>query len=160
MKLQSIAKEAATCRAAWAAMPDATAGAHIHHEVAAEKLTEPIEARIAYILRVKPKQEQALRLRLMRPLTASALGEYQKVTASAWAEYEKVTASAWAEYQKVMASALAEYQKVEASARAEYQKVTASAWAEYDKVMASAHLALCSTPDCPWAGGSIFGGAA
>ena len=169
MKLQSIAKEAAACRAAWAAMPDATAGVHIHHEIVAEKLTEPIEARITYILNEKPKTEQALRLRLMRPVTASAWAEYEKVrasaraeyekvTASAWAEYDKVTASAWAEYDKVTAPALAEYKKVTASALAEYKKVTASAWAEYKKVTASAHQAICPTPDCPWDGQSIFGG--
>ena len=94
MKLQSIAKEAAACRAAWAAMPDATAGVHIHHEAAAETLMEPIAARITYILNDKPKEEQALRLRLMRPVTASARDEYVKITASAWDEYDKVRASA------------------------------------------------------------------
>ena len=180
MKLQSIAKEAAACRAAWAAMPDATAGAHIHDEVPAEYLTEPIENRIAYILNTKPRKEQALRLRLMRPVTAPAWAEYEKVTASAQAEYEKVTASAQAEYKKVRAPALAEYEKVTASAQAEYKKVRAPAWAEYEKVTASAqaeykkvrapawaeykkvtasvHQAICPTPDCPWDGRSIFGG--
>ena len=68
----AIAKEAAACRAAWAAMPGATAGVHIHHETVVESLTEPIENRIAYILSNKPKKEQALRLRLMRPITAAA----------------------------------------------------------------------------------------
>ncbi len=96
MKLQSIAKEAAICRAAWAAMPDATAGVHIHHGIAAEALSEPIEVRIAYIRAKKPKAEQALRLHLMRPATASAWAAYEKATASAWAwaAYEKATASA------------------------------------------------------------------
>ena len=114
LKLRSIATEAKACQAAWAAMPKATAGVHIHHEYVAEKLTEPIENRIAYILSDKPQKEQAIRLRLMRP-----------VTAPAWAEYDKVTAAALA---------------------------------EYDKVTAAAHLALCPTPDCPYANGSIFGG--
>ena len=179
MKLQSIAKEAAACRAAWAAMPKAKAGVHIHHGQVAEKLTEPVERRIAYILREKPKAEQALRLRLMRPVRASARAEYDKVTASARAEYDKVTAPALAEYDKIMASARAEYDKIMASARAEYDKVTAPAlaeydkimapaWAEYDKIMAparaeykkvtaSAHKAICPTLDCPWDGRSIFG---
>ena len=138
MKLQPIAKEAAACRATWAAVPDATAGVHIHHEIAAEKLTEPIESRIAYILAEKPKKEQALRLRLMRP-----------VTAAAWAEYDKVAASARAEYDKVVVSALAEYNKVVAP-------VKAPARAEYDKVRAAAHLAICPTRGCLWDGRTIF----
>ena len=147
MNLQSIAKEAAACRAAWAAMPDATAGVHIHHEAPAEALTEPIERRIEYILSTKPKKEQALRLRLMRPITASALAEYEKATASALAEYETAKASAWAEYEKATASAWAEYETAEASALAEYKKAKAPA-----------HRAICPTPDCPWDGRSIFGG--
>ena len=96
MKLGTIAAEAKACRAAWAAMSDATHGVHIHHETVAEPLTEPIEARIAYILTQKPKAEQALRLRLMRPVTAAALAEYERVTAAAWAEYQRITAAAHA----------------------------------------------------------------
>ena len=105
MKLKSIAREAADCRAAWAAMPEATAGVHIHHESADEALTEPIEKRIAYILDYKPEAEQALRFRLMRPIKAAALAEYNKVKASAWAENDKVVAAARAEYDKVTAPA-------------------------------------------------------
>ncbi len=179
MKLHSIVREAVACRAAWAAMPDATAGVHIHHELVAEKLTEPIEARIAYILSDKPKEEKALRLRLMRPVRAAAWAEYDKVTAAAWPEYDKVTAparaefdkvraAAWAEYDKVRAPAQAEYYKVTAAALAEYDKVSvaawaefdkvrAAAWAEFDKVRAAAHQAICPTQDCPWNGRSIFG---
>ena len=96
LKLHSIAREAADCRAAWAAAPEATAGAHIHHEQPFEALTEPIENRIAYILSDKPKKEQALRLRLMRPVTAPAWAEYQKARAAARAEYEKAKAAAHA----------------------------------------------------------------
>lgn len=114
--LKSIEGEAADCRAAWDAMPDAVAGVHIHHGEVADKLTEPIANRIDYILSDKPRAEQALRLRLMRPITAAAWAEYQRVTAAAWAEYGRVTAAA--------------------------------------------HPAVCPTADCPYANGSIFGGAA
>jgi cell division septum initiation protein DivIVA len=149
VKLHSIAREAADCRAAWAAVPDAVAGVHIHHEMVAEELSEPIEARIAYILAKKPRKEQALRLRLMRPVAAPALAEYERVTAPAlaeyervvapaWAEYERVKAPAWAEYERVKAPAWAEYQRVVAPALAEYQRVVAPAWAEYQRVEAPA----------------------
>jgi len=133
-KLRSIAAEAKACRAAWAAMPDATAGAHIHHGSGPfELLRKPVENRIAYILSDKPKSEQALRLRLMRPVTAPALAEYERV--AAWAEYERRTAPALAEYERV------------------------AAWAEYERVRAAAHRDLCPTPDCPWDGVRIFGDA-
>lgn len=80
INLKSIDEEAADCRAAWAAVPGAVAGLHIHHEVVAEELNEPIENRIDYILTQKPKHERALRLRLMRPISAPAWAEYERVT--------------------------------------------------------------------------------
>ena len=123
---KSIEEEAADCRAAWAAMPDAVAGLHIHHEVSAELLTEPIKNRIGYILRNKPKDEQAARLRAMRPIPAQAWAEYERVDAPAWAEYERVEAQAWAEYERVKAQA----------------------WAEI-------HPAHC-TLACPWNGRTLF----
>ena len=97
LDLKSIDQEAADCCAAWAQMPDATAGLHIHHEIIAEDLSEPIEHRISYILREKPKPEQALRLRLMRPIQQSALAEYNRIQQSAWAEYNRIRQSASAE---------------------------------------------------------------
>jgi hypothetical protein len=133
-ELKSIDDEAAACRAAWAAMPEAQYAAHLHHEVACEPLSEPIENRIAYILREKPEAERALRLRLMRPVTATASAEYERVRAPALAEYERVRATAWAEYERVKATA----------------------WAEYERVMATAHLLICSVYGCPFDGRTIF----
>ena len=147
----SIKSELAACRAAFAVY-EAEHGeparyAHgLHHELAFEEITEPIENRITYILSAKPKKEQARRFANLRP-----------VTAPAWAEYDKVTAPAWAEYDKVTAPALAEYKKVTAAAWAEYEKVTAAAWAEYEKVTAAAHPLACPIPDtCTWNGRSYL----
>ena len=106
----SIKSELAACRAAFAAY-EAEHGeparyAHgLHHELAFEEITEPIENRITYILDYKPRKEQARRFSQLRPVTAAAWAEYDKVTAPALAEYEKVTAAAWAEYEKVTAAA-------------------------------------------------------
>lgn len=136
MKLRSIAKEAADCRAAWAAMPDARYGVHIHHETVAEILTEPIENRITYILDHKPKDEQALRLRLMRPITAQAWKAYGEAVAQAWKAYDEAEAQAWKAYDEAVAQA---------------RKA-------YDEAEAQAHTAACPTADCPWTDGSIFGG--
>jgi len=41
---------------------------HIHHEQLYEYLTEPIRARINYIKSSKPKNEVALRLKLLKPV--------------------------------------------------------------------------------------------
>ena len=105
MKLGTIEEEAVACRAAWAAKPRAKAGVHIHHECAAELLTEPIEARIAYILTQKPKEEQALRLHLMRPITAPAWADYNRITAPALADYRRIKAAAWADYRRISPAA-------------------------------------------------------
>jgi cell division septum initiation protein DivIVA len=134
MTLKSIEEEAADCRSAWGAQQDATAGLHIHHEIVAELLTEPIETRIAYILSDKPKAEQALRLRLMRPLPAEAWAEYKHVEQAAWEEYERVRQPACAEYNRVKQAARAEYTRVEQAAREEYKRVEQSAREEYNRV--------------------------
>lgn len=103
--LGTIKEEAADCRAAWAACPDATHGAHIHHAYACEKLTEPIENRIAYILAEKPQDEHALRLRLMRPTTATAYKAWQDATATADKAYHEATATAYKALHEATATA-------------------------------------------------------
>src|SRR3972149_2232927 len=65
MSIKQAEKE---CRAAWEAHPDATWAWCLHHEVMLELLIEPYEARIAYILKYKPKDEQATRLNNFRPV--------------------------------------------------------------------------------------------
>jgi hypothetical protein len=145
MKLKSAEKEAADCLKAFKNFKVGGYVVHCHHEVLYEVLNEPAENRVNYILKEKPKKEQALRLRLFRP-----------VTGPAWAEYQKVKGQAWAEYEKVEGPALAEYEKVTGPAWAEYQKVKGSALAEYQKVTGSAHKLICKIKDCPWNGKTIF----
>ena len=105
MKLKSIEKEAADCLKAFKNFKVGGMVIHCHHEELAEKLSEPANNRINYILKEKPKKEQALRLRLFRPIQGQAWAEYEKVTGPAWAEYEKVTGPALAEYEKVKGQA-------------------------------------------------------
>ena len=96
MKLKSIDEEAADCRAAWAANPEVKVAHCLHHGIHLEPLTEPIENRIAYILAQKPEEEQALRLRCLRPWTGRLSAEWEK----ARAELEKTRAEldkAWIE---------------------------------------------------------------
>ena len=134
MKLKSIAEEAKACRNAFKHSKIGDLVVHCHHSELEEKLTEPAESRIQYILSDKPTNEQALRLRLFRPVKGTAWAEYQKVKGPARAEYEKVKGPAWAEYEKVEGTALAEYQKVEGTL----------------------HNIICTTKGCTWDGKTIF----
>src|SRR3990167_777192 len=137
MKLKSIEEEAADCRAAWAANPEVKVAHCLHHEIHLEPLTDPIENRLAYILTEKPEEEQALRLRCLRPWTGRLSAEWEKARAElgkAVAEWEKARAEldkAWAELEKTRAEldkSSAEWGK----ARAEWEK----ARAESDKARA------------------------
>jgi len=66
--LKSIEEEAAACRAAFVGVEVGALVRLCHHGVPVEVLTEPAEARIAYILAKKSFGERALRLRCFRPL--------------------------------------------------------------------------------------------
>ena len=94
MKLKSAEKEAADCLKAFKNFKVGGYVVHCHHEVLYEVLNEPAENRVNYILKEKPKKEQALRLRLFRPVKGPALAEHEKVKGPACAEHEKVTGSA------------------------------------------------------------------
>jgi hypothetical protein len=136
--LKSIKEEATDCRAAGKGFKAGTFALHCHHKILAEPLTEDAENRIAYIISSKPKHEQALRLRLFRPVPEKKLAKRQKADA----ERQK----AYAEWQK----ADAERQK----AYAEWEK----AYAEREKADAELavliHAKVCK--DCPWDGKTIF----
>ena len=58
--------------AAWATHPNATEAWCCHHKILWEKLTEPAEVRLQYILDNKPEHELVVRLNNFRPVTDSA----------------------------------------------------------------------------------------
>jgi len=170
MNLKSIAEEEADCRAAFVGIAVGAFVLHCHHNSLLEVLTEPAENRINYILCDKPEVEQALRLRLFRPVSPEHTGpELDKAYAEwdkAYAELDKARAEwdkackAYAEWGK----AGAEWDKARAEldkARAEWDKAYAEwgkARAEWDKARAEwdkagHHAAIC--PGCPWLTGRI-----
>ena len=69
MNNQELETALALCREAWTAHPEATHAWCCHHEGLYEKLTEPAENRIAYILNNKAAREQVCRLNNFRPVT-------------------------------------------------------------------------------------------
>ena len=97
----------------------------LHHAVVCERLTEPVEQRVAYIRTNKPPHEIETRLRALRPASPAMV--------AAWAEYDRVCTLAWAEYDRVCAPA-----------RAESERVRTAAWAALRAVLA------VECPDIPW----------
>ena len=134
MKLKSIAEEAADCREAFKNSKIGDIAVHYHHDNLAEKLNEPAKNRITYILAEKPEAEQALTLRLFRPIPGPALAEYELVRELACAEYMKVQRPTWAGFERV----------------------EVAAWAKYLKAKVKAHKLICKEKDCPWNGKTIF----
>ena len=141
LRLKSITREAADCRAAWAAVPDATAGVHIHHEVVAEALTEPIWTRITYSLTEKPQAEQALRLRLMRPVAVPAQVEYDKIMVAAQTVYDRIIIPAQVEYNRIEILAWTQYITVVTQVWAKSRRGVAPAQTEYYDQIATTALA-------------------
>ena len=100
---------------------------HVHHEVLAEPLTEPLQNRLDYIRDRKPASEIATRLRLISPVA----GPLSEPPVQAWAAYNQ----AWAAYGKAWAA---------------YDK----AWADYKLQLEALHST--EHPGCPWDGQTIF----
>jgi hypothetical protein len=149
LKLNSIDKEAAACREAFKDFPVGGFTLHCHHEQLGEILTEPAENRIVYILSSKPKHEQALRLRLFRPVSKEKLEAYAKYQ-EADAKYQE----AYAKYQEAYAKwreANAKYQE----AYAKYQEAYAKRQEAYAKLANLIHGKFC-VAGCPWDGKTIF----
>ena len=174
--LKSIEEEAEDCRKAFEGVEIGSLVLHCHHEVLSERLSESAENRIAYILDYKSQNEQALRLRLFRPVSQDVINRSTN-RQKAYADCQKADADcrkadaarqdAYVYSQKAYADcrkAYADYQKADADlqkAAADYQKADA----ELDKADADlrkacvelgtlVHLDVCK--DCPWDGQTIF----
>jgi hypothetical protein len=180
MILLSIPEEAALCRAAFVGVKVGAMVQHCHHEQLAEPLTEPPEARIAYILSFKPIEEQALRLHLFRPTYNAAVdaagATYNAAVKAAGAAYDAAVKAAratynaaveaaratraaaidaaWATYNAAVEAAGATYNAAVKAAGAAYDAAVKAARATYNAAIDAAHQAEC--PDCPWDGRTIF----
>src|SRR3989304_4816608 len=91
MSIKQAAKE---CRQAWEAHPDATWAWCLHHELRLEPLIEPYQARITYILKYKPKDEQTTRLNNFRPVLSKLPAKIIKL-GEAYVEAWEARDKAW-----------------------------------------------------------------
>ncbi len=167
-----IATEASKCREAFEGVEVGAIVQHCHHERWLERLTEPAENRITFILENKAKDEQAERLRRFRPLADAdkqkAYADWQKAYADwqkADADWQKADADwqkAEADWQKAYADwqkAYADKQKADADkqkAYADRQKADAD-WqkADVSPAMIALHAEICG---CAWSATTdIFG---
>jgi hypothetical protein len=153
LKLKSIEEEAKACRKAFAKTKIGALVLHCHHEVLGEPLQEDAENRISYILSSKSQHEQALRLRLFRPVSDAQLRKHKK----AYADRQKADADwqkAYADWQK----AYADWQKADADwqkAYADWQKAYADWQKAYADLATLVHAKVCHE-GCPWDGKTIF----
>ena len=170
--MTDIKQAAVDCRAAFAGIEVGEIVQHCHHELWLERLTEPAENRIAYILANKNQEEQAERLCRFRPLAAAdrkkAYADWQKAYAD-WQKADPDRRKADADWQKAYAdwkNAYADWQKADADrekAYADWQKAYADrekADADWEKAaqspaMLALHKEVCG---CPWSDTTdIFG---
>ena len=176
----TIEQAAIECRAAWASHPDAEYGWCVHHGREIEKLTEPVENRIRYILDNKNKIEQIIRLDNLRPVISrqaiiawEAFGEAYVLARKA---YSKATGPARKAHDKIIALALKAYDEATGPAQMAYDKIIALAWKAYNEATGPAQkayneattsavkacneaIALAHKRDVPnhsWNGKSIF----
>ena len=159
---EDIEREAQLCREACKDVKIGDLMSHIHHGQWLEELTEPIENRIAFILVNKDPEEQAERLRRMRPFDwEKAYADRKKADADwkkAYADWEKADADwekAYADWKKAYADrkkAYADWEKADADwekADADWEKAYAA------PAMLKVHAEVCG---CPWGPNTdIFG---
>jgi hypothetical protein len=167
IKLKSIKAEAEACKKAWEGMKVGTRAVHCHHEVMTEELTEVAINRINYILTDKPLKEQALRLRLFRPvkgqawktyedIKGQALKTYEDIEGQAWKTYEDIKGQAWKTYKDIEGQAWKTYKDIEGPAWKTYEDIEGPALKTYEDIKGPAHKLICKEKNCSWNGKTIF----
>ena len=159
---EDIEREAQLCREACKDVKIGDLMSHIHHGQWLEELTEPIENRIAFILVNKDPEEQAERLRRMRPFDwEKAYADWEKADADwekAYADRKKADAD-WKKAYANRKKAYADWEKADADwekADADWKKADAD-WEKADAApaMLKVHAEVCG---CPWGPNTdIFG---
>jgi hypothetical protein len=161
LKLGTIEEEVAACRKRWKdfGVGVVALAAHIHHDTPFERLCYPAEERIAYILKEKPEDERALRLRCFAPLDLTKFSKWRKASA-VWRKASAAWEQTLAELLKVRVKSgktSAAYRKAETAlwkAGAALRKAEVVLQKICDRIP---HTELCPLgSDCPWDGETIF----
>jgi len=160
LKLNSIKKEAAACRKAFGKFPIGGFTLHCHHEQSGETLNDLVEKRITYILSFKQEHEQALRLRLFRPISNTKLKHFKQADdARKQAQVAlRQVYSIWMQAQAAKKKADPDWKQT----NIDFLHVF-NAWNQAAVVLQQAdadlgelvHKKFC-IKDCPWNGKTIF----
>lgn len=135
---------------------------HVHHDVLAERLTVPVEERIAFIRCTKPRDEVETRLRLLRPVQDVAVYEaYETVVRQAQDAFDAAMAPARVVYDTIRDQTWMAYGATLRQVRETYDATLRQAWEVYKEAVRPAKEALealhrTECPDCPWDGATIF----
>ncbi len=130
-ELGTIEQEAADCRKAFEGVAVGAPVWCCHHERLAERLEEPAENRIRFILSHKLVGEQARRLREFRPmLDASKYADYEAKRAALYADYKAKCAALYADYEAKRAALYADYEAKRAPLYADYKAKWAALYAD------------------------------
>jgi hypothetical protein len=175
LKLGTIEQEDAACRARWKGFGIGTLAAHVHHNVSFEILTQSAGKRIAYILRKKPEDERALRLRCFAPVDLTGFPKLRKSVAiwnravAAWRKARAESEETSALWRKTVVVLLKP--KPNATREKLYdacKQANIEWWKAKAKLLKTEvalrkicvtipHKELCPLgPDCPWDGKTIF----
>ena len=144
---------------------------HVHHHILVEPVYGGLGTRISYIMETKPAHEQALRLRLLKPIAGDLPEPVQhagRAYAEAWRARDQAR-RAWDEAWRARDDEARRARDDESSlAYAEAWRVWDEAWQAYAeagrvwdeavKANMSGVLALHASecPQCPWNGATIF----
>ena len=128
LTIGTIEEEAALCRAAWAAHPEATYAWHCHHGVLCELLIDAPEVRISFLLREKAEAEQARRLRLFRPAVSPEVAEAGRICDAACAEARWIFDALYDETRRICGAACDEAGRIYEAARSEAGASYYKAW--------------------------------
>jgi len=120
---------------------------HVHHDTLVERLIAPVQERIVFIMKNKPKDEIETRLRLLKPV------KDQKTMTAARKVYVKAITAAGKAYDE--AKATARKARGEVAPWKAYEAMAAAARKAYDEGKKQLHDEECH--DCPWDGRTIFG---
>ena len=110
--LMETETELAACRAAFEGVPAGAWCWLIHHNILAERLLEPIEARIACILADKPEWQHPRRFREMRPVKAVDDPVFVAAVAAwnrAGADWDRALDRTWADWERAVDRARADF---------------------------------------------------
>jgi|SRR3990167_1661395 len=150
---------------------------HVHHDILVERLIAPVQERIDFIMKNKPKDEIEARLRLLKPVNdqntltvagkardearAAARKAYDEDEARAAARkaYDEDEAAAraykaMAPARKARDEAWKAYYEAEVMVLEAYDEAETVARKVYDEAVSRLHKKECY--DCPWDGQTIF----